>query len=116
MICFVADENFNNEILRGVQRRVPAAELLRVQDTELAGQPDTMILEWAAQHGYVVLTHDVNTMRGYFYDRVNAGLPVPGLFLVHGTQAIGQVIDDLALVLLASDATEWQGRIEYLPF
>jgi len=36
----------------------PDAEFIRVQDTDLAGKPDTLILEWAARHGYVVLTHD----------------------------------------------------------
>jgi hypothetical protein len=116
MIRFLADENFNNEILRAVRRRVPEAELLRVQDTELASKPDTLILEWAARQGYIVLTHDVNTMRGYFYDRVKADLPVPGLFLIHGTKPIGQVIDALELILLASDESEWEGEIEYVPF
>jgi Domain of unknown function (DUF5615) len=115
MIRFLADENFDNEILRGVRRRVPEVEFLRAQDTELAGKPDTVLLEWAAHHNYIVLTHDVNTMRGYYYDRVNADLPVPGVFLIHGTKPIGQVIDTLELILLASDKSEWQGKIEYLP-
>lgn len=116
MIRFLADENFDNEIVRGVQRRVPEAEFLRVQDTELAGKPDTLLLEWAAHHGYVVLTHDVNAMRGYFYDRVKADLPLPGLFLIRGTRPIGEVIEALELILLASDESEWLGKIEYVPF
>lgn len=115
MIRFLADENFDNEIVRGVQRRVPDAEFLRVQDTELAGKPDPVLLGWAAQNGYVVLTHDVNTMRGYYYDRVKADLPVPGLILVHGSKPIGQVIDDLELILLTSEESEWQGQIAYVP-
>ena len=115
MIRFLVDENFNNEIVRGVLRRVPDAEFLRIQDTELAGQPDPILLEWAARYGYVILSHDVNTMRGYFYDRVRAELPVPGLFLIHGTKAMGQVIEILELILLASEEDEWWGQITYLP-
>ena len=115
MIRFVLDENFNNEILRGIRRRVPEVELLRVQDTELVGQSDMNILEWAARHGYVVVSHDTSTMRGFFYERVNAGLPVPGLFLVHGWKPIGEVIDSLELILLASEADEWKGKLEYIP-
>jgi predicted nuclease of predicted toxin-antitoxin system len=65
---FLADENFNHEILRGLERRVPGVNITRIQDTILAGEPDSLILEWAAQHGFIVLTHDVNTMRGYYYD------------------------------------------------
>lgn len=113
---FLADENFNNEILRGLERRVSDVDITRIQDTELAGKSDTLILEWAAQHDYIVLTHDVNTMRGYFYDRVNAELPTPGLFLVHGTKPVGEAIDTLELIVLASEEDEWAGEIRYLPF
>jgi len=113
---FLADENFNNDILRGLERRVPDVDMTRIQDTELAGEPDTLILKWAAQHNYIVLTHDVNTMRGYFYERVATELPVPGLFLVHGTKPVGEVIDTLELILLASEEDEWLGEIRYLPF
>jgi hypothetical protein len=116
MIRFLADENFNNEILRGVQRRVPDAEITRIQDTELAEQPDTVILEWAALQGFIVLMHDVNTMRGYFYERINAGLRVPGLFLIHATEPVGAVIETLVLILLASEEIEWRGSIWFLPF
>jgi hypothetical protein len=112
---FLADENFNNEIIRGLERRVPNVDITRIQDTELAGKPDTLILEWATRHDYIVLTHDVNTMQGYFYERINADLPVPGLFLVHGTKPVGEVIEALELILLASEEYEWQGEIRYLP-
>lgn len=112
---FLADENFNNEILRGLERRIPKVDIARVQDTELAGEPDTLVLEWAVQNDFIVLTHDVNTMRGYFYERVNAELPVPGLFLVHGTKPVGEVIEALELIVLASEENEWQGEIRYLP-
>lgn len=115
MMRFLAYENFNNEILRGLRRRVPEADITHIQDTELAIKPDTLVLEWAAEHGYLVLTHDVNTMRGYFYERVNANLPVPGLFLVHGTKPVGEIIDALELIILASDQSEWDGEIRYLP-
>ncbi|MBN1565775.1 MAG: hypothetical protein JXA10_18170 [Anaerolineae bacterium] len=54
-------------------------------------------------------------MRGYFYERINAELPVPGLFLVHGTKPVGEVIEALELIVLASEENEWQGEIRYLP-
>lgn len=69
-----------------------------------------------AEQGYIPLTHDVNAMRGYYYERLNAGRPVPGVFFIHGTAPIGPVIESLTMILLASDESEWQGKIEYLPF
>lgn len=70
-MCFLANENFNNEIIRGLERRVSEVDITRVQDTELAGEPDTLVLEWTVEHDFIVLTHDVNTMRGYFYERIS---------------------------------------------
>ncbi len=115
MIRFLTDENFNNDIVSGGRQRVPDAEFTRVQDTELAGKPDTLVLEWAAHHDFIVLSHDVNTMRGDFYDRMKAGLPVPGLFLIHGNYPIGAAIEELELIVLASEAADWIGEIRYLP-
>jgi hypothetical protein len=114
-MIFLADENFNNDILRGVWRRLPTARFTRVQDTEIAGADDPRVLEYAAEQGYLVLTHDVNTLRGVFYDRVRTNLPVPGVFLVPKQIPIGRIIDDLELMILASEPSEWQGKITYLP-
>lgn len=40
MLRLAADENFNNTILRGVTRRLPAADIVRVQDVGLSGADD----------------------------------------------------------------------------
>jgi Domain of unknown function (DUF5615) len=48
-IRFVIDEDFDNDILRGVLRRMPTLDIVRVQDVGLSGAEDPVILEWAAQ-------------------------------------------------------------------
>ncbi len=73
MLRFVADKNFNNDIVRGARRRNPAIDLVRVQDEGLSGADDATVLEWAAGAGRVLLTHDVSTMTRYAYDRVREG-------------------------------------------
>lgn len=40
MINFVADENFDNRIVRGLLRRKPELDIVRVQDLEVAGGDD----------------------------------------------------------------------------
>lgn len=111
---FLADENFDNDILRGVWRRVPTAIIHRVQDL-IPEAEDPIVLEYAAEHGYVLLTHDVNTMRGFYYERLEAQLPVPGVFLVHKKESKGAIVDSLELILLASQPEEWAGKITFLP-
>ena len=65
MIKLAADENFNNDIVRGLLRRQPTLDIVRFQDTELDGADDLTLLEWAAQEGRVLLTHDVSTITRY---------------------------------------------------
>jgi predicted nuclease of predicted toxin-antitoxin system len=46
---FLADENFDNTIVRGLMRRKPDIDIVRVQDVGLSGEDDPIVLEWAAQ-------------------------------------------------------------------
>lgn len=73
MIRLLADENFNGDILRGLQRRVPAIDVPRVQDLSIRGADDEAVLEWAAAEGRMVLTHDVSTLIDFAWKRVASG-------------------------------------------
>ena len=115
MLRLVADENFNNDIVRGVRRRDPGVDLVRVQDVGLSGADDPTILEWAAQAGRVVLTHDVTTMTRYAYDRVRDGRPMPGVFEVSRDVPLGVAIEEIHLLAECSLAGEWEGQVRYLP-
>lgn len=53
MLRLAADENFNNDIVRGVLRRAPGLDIARVQDVGLSGQDDDTVLEWAGQVRYL---------------------------------------------------------------
>jgi predicted nuclease of predicted toxin-antitoxin system len=59
MLQLVADENFNNNIIRGILRRKAGVDVVRIQDIGLSHTDDPTILEWAGQQGRVLLTHDV---------------------------------------------------------
>ena len=78
MLKLVADENFNNDIVRGLLRRRLDLDLIRVQDVGLANTDDDAILAWAAAAGRLVLTHDAATMIAFAYTRVDAGRAMPG--------------------------------------
>ncbi|GEM_PF-1452527 len=82
MLPMLADENFNNDIIRGVRRRLAAVDIVRVQDVGLAGADDPTVLKWAAENDRIVLTHDVSTMTRFAYDRVREGKPMPGVIEV----------------------------------
>lgn len=115
MIRFLLDENFNGKIVRGLRARQPVVDMIRVQDTELYGADDPIVLKWAAQEGRILLTHDLDTMTKYASERIEQGLPMAGVILVHDTLPVAKVIDDLLTVLGASEASEWENRIDFLP-
>ena len=115
MLRLVADENLNNDIIRGLLRRRPALDIVRVQDTELSGADDPTVLEWAAQEGRVLLTHDVSTITKYAYQRVRADQPMPGVFEVSRSVSIGRAIEDILLLAECSLDREWEGQVHYLP-
>lgn len=97
MLKFAAAENFNNDILRGLLRKIPELDIVRIQDTEFSGATDLEVLDWAAQENRVLLTHDVQTITKYAYERMRLNLPMPGVFEVSRSIPIGQVIEDLLL-------------------
>ena len=116
VLRFLADEDFDNDIVRGMLRRLPTMDIVRAQDVGLSGALDPKVLEWAAQEGRVLLTHDVSTMTAHAYARVSSDLPMPGVFAVSQLAPIGQVIEDLLLLAECSLPGEWEGQARYVPF
>ncbi len=71
---FLADEDLNNRIVRGIRRRSNEINILRVHEVGLLGAHDTVVLEWAASEQRIVLTHDTATMIGFAYARIREQL------------------------------------------
>ena len=84
---FAADENFDNDILRGLFRVLPNLDMVRVQDAGLSGIEDPEVLEWCARENRIFLTHDVRTITKFAYDRLEVGLGNAWCF--RGWQAFG---------------------------
>ncbi len=115
MLRFAADENLNHDIVRGLLRRNPDLDIACVQDLSLSCADDPDVLEWCAQEGRVLLTHDVTTITRYAYARIQAGKSMPGVFEVGCELSIGAVIEDLLLLAECSLEGEWEDQIRYLP-
>jgi len=115
MVKFLADENFNNQIVRGVLRQNPSVDFVRVQDVGLSGKDDPTVLEWAAEQDRIVLTHDVTTMTVFAYHRIEMGLSMPGLCGVSRRVSVGLVIEEILLLAEYSLKHEWEGQVRFLP-
>jgi Domain of unknown function (DUF5615) len=116
MLRLVSDEDVHDDIIRGLRRREPALDVVRVVDVAPNHTPDPVILGWAANNERVLLTGDLNTMVGFAWDRVGAGLPMAGVLALLENVGIGRVIDDILLVALCYAADEIKEQVLYIPF
>jgi hypothetical protein len=95
-VRFLADEDLDTDIIQGLRAREPAIDILDVKTTGSRG---------------------TNTMTRHSRDRLAAGTPTPGVFiLTQQESAIGEIIESPLLVWAASQAEEWPHQIAYLPF
>lgn len=121
MLRLAFDENFNDDIVRGCRRRRPGLDAFRIREVIgyekgiLLGADDPTILDWAAQEKRVLFTHDVATITKYAYERIQAGLAMPGVFEVSRSVPIRQAIEDILLLAECSLEGEWEGQVRYLP-
>ncbi len=115
MLKLLADENFDNTIVRGLLIRRDNLDMIRVQDVGLSGKDDPFILAWAANDNRVLLTHDVATITRFAYERIVQGLFMPGVIEVKTDVSIRRVIEDILLIVDCSLDGELEGQIYYLP-
>jgi len=115
MLKFLADENFNNHITRGLRRHHQRVDLVRVQESGLEGADDPTVLEWAAKHGRILLTHDVRTIRPFAQDRIRQGLSMPGIVFIPQPFPRAEIIDDIAVLAECCEPHELNNQWIYLP-
>jgi len=115
MLRLLSDENFNGDIVRGLLLRRPDLDLVRVQDVGLEGADDPAVLAWAAENTRAVLTHDRATFPDFAYQRMGAGEPMAGVFVLNDRLPARQAIEELLLVEAWSETAEWTDRVAYLP-
>jgi predicted nuclease of predicted toxin-antitoxin system len=115
VLKLVSDENFDGAILRGLYRRRPELDVVRVQDVGLKAASDPDILAWSAAEGRILLTHDRDTMADFAYQRAKAGQPMPGVFLVSDQMPIGQAVDEILLAVECLTPEECKDFVRFFP-
>lgn len=109
------DENFNHRILRGLKLRQPSLDYEIAQRTEMQGSEDPTLLAWAAEQDRILITHDINTVPKYAYERVAAGQPLPGVIIVPEDMQIGEAIEELLIIIECSDQSEYENQVIHVP-
>lgn len=81
----------------------------------LKGANDPAVLEFAAKENLLLVSHDLRTVPKHAYERVKAGLRMPGIVAVPDDLPIGRVIEDLAVIAECAAPSDVQSLVIYLP-
>lgn len=115
MLRFLADQNFDGDVVRGLLRNIPDLDVITTHQANLSEAPDPGQLNWAALHERIVLTHDRRTMPGYAADRIRAGLRMCGVVVVPLRFPLAQAISEIELIAMCSLENEWENKLQFLP-
>src|SRR5215204_5361506 len=114
--AFLADQNIEDVIVERILREEPSVRFVRVREIGLHRASDDVILDYAAANSLIVVTHDVNTMISFAYERERSGKQFAGIFVIRRSREVARIVEDLLTVWGASEAEEWHGRVVYVPF
>ncbi len=114
-VGFLADADLNRAIVTGVLRREPSLDFLTAQVAGLRGMNDPGVLALAAERQPAVVSHDVGTMPAHFRASRSAGKQSSVYSSCRKDSMLGRQIDELLLIWLASEASDWVDRLVWLP-
>lgn len=113
---FLADEDLNGDIVRAVRRFAPSIEFTTAVQQGLQSAPDEEILEAAWKSHWLVVSHDVGTLRSAAELRIASGQGTHGVFLVSQSRSVHEIADALVLIGEASEFEEWHNQVRFIPF
>jgi predicted nuclease of predicted toxin-antitoxin system len=114
MLPMLSDEDLQGAITAGLLLHFPTIDLVRAQDVGLMQTPDSTVLEYAASHHRVVITHDRNTMTAHAQARLDQGLLMAGLIVLEQNISIGKAIQEIGTLAEAGEIGDLDGRILFL--
>ena len=115
MRSLAADENFNRKVLNGVLRVAPYLNIIQIQNSEVSGEDDSIVLAWTSQHNLILLSHDYATIPFQANKRICSGLRMTGVLMVPQIVSTRQMIEEIILSVVGFSDEEWNNRIQYLP-
>ncbi|NOT47924.1 MAG: DUF5615 family PIN-like protein [Acidobacteria bacterium] len=115
MIRILLDQNFDQNIVRGLLDRLPDLDLVHTEHLGIKRFTDDKVLEFAANEGRIVFTHDSKTFPGFAYARIGSGERMCGVIVVPKRMSLKKAIDELELLLLCLADSEWEGAVLRLP-
>ncbi|OYD96201.1 hypothetical protein CDG76_05120 [Nostoc sp. 'Peltigera membranacea cyanobiont' 210A] len=114
---YLIDENVNPIYPNQIRLREPdiAIKVVGKSGTPPKSTLDPEILCWCEDNNFILVTNNRTSMPVHLADHIAINRHVPGIFILNQNLSIGENIEELIIVALASEDDEYQDRIVYLP-
>lgn len=112
---FLAEHNLRRAIVLSTRRQAPALVFTTAADLGLSATPDPDLLEFAFRNDWLLVSHDVTTLKPAAEARIRNGQGMAGLFLVPQDRPARIIAESLVLIWSPSQAEEWKDGIVYVP-
>ena len=117
-VRFLLDENLSPRLKLALVRLNPTIDVLRVGDAAVPPleTSDLDLLRYLHQAQRLFISRNRKSMPGHLNEFWAEGGQHWGVLWVRPHTSIGILAQDLHLLWQASEAEEWQNRLEWLPF
>jgi hypothetical protein len=112
-VAFLMDVHVPLAITEQLRRR--SVDVLTTQEDGADEWDDDVLLDRAAKLQRVVFTQDIR-FKAMAEKWQRQGRPFAGLAFGHQHSGIGPFVRDLELIAKASDPTDWENKVEHLPY
>ena len=117
MASYLLDEHVPPTYRTQLLRHEPSLTIWMIGDEGAPprGTPDSEILNWCEQNGFILVTNNRKSMPRHLADHLAEGRSIPGIVTIDLNAPIRAVLEDLILIAGASRADEFLNRIVYVP-
>ena len=114
---YLLDEHVSPRLQKALQRHSPDMVVWRIGDpgAPLLHSPDSEILIWCEEHGFSLITNNRASMPVHLREHLAAGQYIPAIFILNPNLDMGQTIDELIFIWVASESDEYADQLNYLP-
>ncbi|MBE9005610.1 DUF5615 family PIN-like protein [Fortiea sp. LEGE XX443] len=114
---YLIDENVNPIYPNQIRLREPeiVIKIVGEPDTPSKSTLDPEILCWCEENNFVLVTNNRTSMPVHLAEHIVVNRHVPGILTLNPNLSIGENIEELIILALASKDDEYQDRIVYLP-
>ncbi|MBF2017529.1 MAG: DUF5615 family PIN-like protein [Richelia sp. RM2_1_2] len=114
---YLIDENVNPLYPKQIRQREPSIIVKVVGELNIPpkGTLDPEILDWCEENNFVLVTNNRTSMPVHLADHIAKNRHIPGILIINPNLSVGENLEELILLALASEENEYQDRIVYLP-